>query len=421
MIKNTRTRSLVFGLAALAMAASSAAQPDGPQTRYRVFEVVSPSETDPQCLAGHGRRINIAGVSSRGLVGATASCYTQVDTGNGAMLAVPGGFRAFAWTRAAGAYDLPFSDASNSGSAFNVDSAGTIYGWETTPEGLQGVRWPRGGGIEMVLGPTPDCFFNVSMAMGGNAAGSVMGYGFRQDPQAEFPNPFSCIFAWVFRAPSGEEIVGPASNVSPTRMNGNDVVVGAVNGSATRWSPLTGEIVTLDQSSPGFASFAVDINERDVVVGWTAVDAGLNCYSDSVATVWNRRNEARTLPNLPRMGASEAWAIDEHGTIVGNSSSGDNCGPAQARGWERSRAVIWRDDRPRDLNKQIEGHPGVTLTGAAFINRRGEILSIGYRNAEPLRNCPEAVFPEDGSPAYNVAAPCRDMRAYLLVPLDCED
>ena len=72
------------------------------------------------------------------------------------------------------------------------------------------------------------------------------------------------------------------------------------------------------------------------------------------------------------------------------------------------RATLWRDGRAFDLNNAIPSHPGVTLASANSINRRGQILAFGYRNADPLVICPRSMFdPVTQLPFFDVTQRCR--------------
>jgi hypothetical protein len=268
----------------------------------------------------------------------------------------------------------------------------------------------------VVIPKAPDCFINVSLAISGNSAGNVTGAAYRQDGVSEFPGEFTCVIRWVFRDAAGNEIVGPAPGQTPTRMNERNVVVGQVDKSAVKWLPLQGnELITLDQASPGFISHALDINNDNVAVGVAGVDVGQSlCWSDAVGMVWRHGKEGRTLPSLRRMSNSEAWSIDDAGTIYGLSSMGDNiCGK---RSWEVNRGTIWRHLRPFDVNRLVAGPPRVTITTAAFANSKGQIMAYGFRTEDPLKECPELGTSPDADP-YLIPGQCRDQRLYLLTPL----
>ncbi|HET9862543.1 MAG TPA: hypothetical protein VFP37_03810, partial [Steroidobacteraceae bacterium] len=298
--------------------------------------------------------------------------------------------QAFVWNRATGGTEVPPLVEGFTPYLYSIDARGNVYGWKSDPfTGLDGVKWTPATGFETVITKAPDCFINVSFAAAGNAAGNIAGGAYRQDGIAEFPGDFTCTLRWVFRDALGNEIVGPIVNQIPVRMSKRNVVIGQVNKSAAKWLPLAnGRVVMLDEASPGFMSYAFGINDRNVVVGMAGVDTGVgSCSSDAVGMVWASGREARTLPSLPRMTNSEAWDIDDDGIIYGLSSMGaDNCNP---RSWEAGRGTIWRDFHAKDLNKLLVGPQGVTITNAAHVNSKGQIVAYGYRTKDKLKSCPE--------------------------------
>jgi hypothetical protein len=337
--------------------------------------------------------------------------------GNGVVLPTRSVNRAFVWNRVAGATEVSPPPESSTPYLFNIDGAGTVYGWMGNQGGLYGVRWTPAAGFETVITNSSDCGLNISFAIGGNAAGNVVGAAYRQDGVSEFPSEWTCVFRWVFRDAVGNEIVGPQQNQTPTRMNQRNVAVGQVNQSAVKWLPLEGNaLITLDQASPGFMSYALGINNRDVVVGIAGVDTGqVGCWSDAVGMMWGRDNEGRSLSSLPGMTNSEAWTIDDAGTIYGLSSMGaDFCA---RRSWEANRGTLWRHFRTYDLNKLLISPPSVTLTSATHVNSKGQVLAYGFRARDPLKDCPDVGIPPEGGDPYLIPGKCRDQRLYLLTPL----
>jgi len=388
-----------------------------PLPKYKVVEVASPVASHPECLPGYAIRVNGGGVSDRGLIVGTGTCYRITDVGNNVFLPYPDLAQSFVWTRRTGGTEVPVPPDTFSQYLLSVDRDGNVYGWQTGATGLNGIRWTQAGGFENVITKAPDCFLAISLAVFGNTPGNVTGAAFRQDGVSE-PTDFSCVLRWVFRTADGTEVVGPASSQTPSRMNQRNVVVGQVGNSATKWYPLRNELVTLDQSSPGFISSAFGINDRNVAVGFSGVltPETVTCWSDTVALLWGRDNEGRVLPSLPRTTSAQAWSIDNEGTVYGLSNQGaDSC---ERRGWETGIGTIWRNGRAFDVNKQLAGRPGVTITTAAFSNERGQVMAYGYRTNDPPKQCPELVTPADGSDPYNVPGLCRDQRVYLLTPED---
>jgi hypothetical protein len=402
----------------MGLALSALAQATTPATRYRVTEVTSPSES-ATCLPGYGISVYGGGVSDRGVVPGNLICYRNYDYGNGLFLPVQNASQPFIWNRTSGGTDVPRLTAS--AYFVSINPRGTVYGYGTSPDGfgIDGLKWTRATGFETVFTKAPDCALHLAYAVAGNAAGNIAGGAFRQDGVSEFPNEWTCQFRWAFRDALGNEIVGPAADQTPSRVNQRNVVVGQVNKSATKWFPLqNNRLVTLDQASPGFTSYALGINDSNVAVGVAGVDTDseiASCWSEAVGMVWAPGKDGRSLPSLRGMTNSEAWAIDDDGGIYGFSSMGaDNCG---WRSWEANRGTIWRNFRATDINKLLAGSPGVTITNVSHVNSRGQVVAHGYRTAESLKDCPEVRYPEEGGDPFVVSRPCRDQRAYLLTPL----
>jgi hypothetical protein len=409
------TKIDVFALAVTSLAVGAFAQAS-PPPKYRVTEVAAPSATTDTCLPGYAISMTGGGVSDRGTVPGNILCYGNVNVGNGVVLPSRSVTQAFVWSRFAGAMEVAPPPESSTPTLFNIDSHGTVYGWMGDSTGINGMRWTPWAGFETVITRSPDCFLNISFAIAGNAAGNIAGAAYRQNG-TEFPTEWTCDFRWVFRDALGTEIVGPQQSQTPSRMNQHNVVVGQVNQSAVKWLPQQGNaVIMLDQASPGFMSYALGINNRNVVVGMAGVDAGqAGCWSDAVGMVWGRDNEGRSLPSLPRLTNSEAWSIDDEGTVYGLSSTGaDSCAK---RSWEANRGTIWRHFRTYDLNKLLIGPPTVTITNAAHVSSKGQILAYGFRTRDPVKDCPElGASPDDGAPIL-IPQKCRDQRLYLLTPL----
>ena len=58
----------------------------------------------------------------------------------------------------------------------------------------------------------------------------------------------------------------------------------------------------------------------------------------------------------------------------------------------------------------------MTLASANSINRRGQVLAFGYRNADPLVACPRFEFNPETGGYLDVSRPCRKQRAFVLTP-----
>jgi probable HAF family extracellular repeat protein len=118
-----------------------------------------------------------------------------------------------------------------------------------------------------------------------------------------------------------------------------------------------------DLGTIGRQTWADDVNDHQVVVGWTERDTD---ERERYAFRWTREGGLRTLPNLPggpREGGN-AFDVTNKGLIVGYSYG--------ASGQE---AVRWVDGQVQGLGD----FPGGLYESAAFAaNERGQIVGVGH-------------------------------------------
>ena len=128
---------------------------------------------------------------------------------------------------------------------------------------------------------------------------------------------------------------------------------------------------------PGWInSYAYGINDRGEVVG-SVSDATGRPYGVDIdptdtdgradAFLW-RDGKMTSLGTLPGSRDSEAYGIDDSGTIVGRSDG---------------KAVAWQEGKIRDLNAFIPAGSGWVLQEARAINRKGQIVGIGTLAGKP--------------------------------------
>ena len=160
-------------------------------------------------------------------------------------------------------------------------------------------------------------------------------------------------------------------------------------GRATIWTD-TGEIVDLGTLG-GVASTAFGIDPMGRVVGKAEISK--NVFR---AFLWSTSTGMSDLGTLG--GAwSQAFSISPDGEIYGLAS----IGRAGAAGWagevgrwmtggkgagEDSRAVVWKEGKPNDLNDSIPYDSGWELIEAYAKNARGNILARGYHDGK-IRSC----------------------------------
>jgi hypothetical protein len=118
-----------------------------------------------------------------------------------------------------------------------------------------------------------------------------------------------------------------------------------------------------DLGTIGRTTWAEDVNDQQVVVGWTERDTN---ERERFAYRWTRDGGLRTLPNLPGgpRESGNAFDVTNRGLVVGYSY-----GPS---GQE---AVRWVDGRVQGLGD----FPGGWNESAAFAaNERGQVVGVGH-------------------------------------------
>lgn len=195
-------------------------------------------------------------------------------------------------------------------------------------------------------------------------AGNSVAYGIND--QGEIAGAYNTITAIrPFRA---VRKVGFQELLLPTGSNGgiaysiNETgeATGYVTGSAgvrAAWWTRRGDVQLL-QSVGDLASKAQHLNDRGDIVGTSGAEP-------RVGVVWPRKGGIVSLGTLPGFIHSEAVSISENGTIAG-VASGVGDFP------NRSRAVLWQSDRLaiQDLGLL----PGGTDSRARDVNNRGEVV-----------------------------------------------
>jgi probable HAF family extracellular repeat protein len=167
--------------------------------------------------------------------------------------------------------------------------------------------------------------------------------------------------------------------------------VSGASGVRPVWWTRRGEVQVL-QSAGNQTAQANDLNERGDIVG---VSGG----ATKVAVLWPRKGSMVSLPGLPGFTHSEAVSVSDNGTIAGVAS-----GLGQSA--KRFRAVLWQ---PGTLSVQDLGTlPGGTDSRARDVNNRGEVVgrainakgsrafvwtpSTGMRDLNSLVNVPGLVM-----------------------------
>ncbi|HZN69068.1 MAG TPA: PEP-CTERM sorting domain-containing protein [Tepidisphaeraceae bacterium] len=199
---------------------------------------------------------------------------------------------------------------------------------------------------------------------------SFGGYGYDINDRGQVALPSSSTdvqFSYVARRwdpRDGFLNLAPERSFATGINNQGDVTVihegGDYRSMSALWTERDGPI---DLGTIGRQTWAEDVNDRQVVVGWTERDTDAR---ERYAFRWTRDGGLATLPNLP--GGSheggDAFDVTNRGLIVGYSYG--------ANGQE---AVRWVDGKVQGLGDFAGGWYESAATAA---NERGQIVGVGH-------------------------------------------
>jgi uncharacterized membrane protein len=382
--------------------------------RYSVQEIRPPAAMLAPCLANY-RNSAAARINDLGVVAGTFTCTAQFDPATGSSTLAGG---PFVWSSWFGGLELRDGDPATCCSfAASINNRGEVFGSDVGPP-FVGVKWSLAGGFETVFPNDPTCdIIKLDIAIAGNGRYTV-GTGFRADPN--LPIPGLCLApSWITRAPSGA-ITTSLLNAEPRDINAFNMGVGVLERDrAIRLHVPSGALYILHTGNALEPALTTDINDLGEVSGYQDFldpdpRPGVCPVLTSSALRWDRNDRETVLPHLPGATASRALQVGYDGETVGQSGPGQVCEPQLST---NERAVLWRGDKPLDLNTAIAPHLGVTLASAHSINRRGQIVALGHRNDDPQVICPVSVFdPQTGQTTVDVSQLCRYQRVYVLTP-----
>jgi probable HAF family extracellular repeat protein len=155
-----------------------------------------------------------------------------------------------------------------------------------------------------------------------------------------------------------------------------------------------GRVVDLGSLGGSYGNLATFINNKGQVIGFS----NLADDTASDAFLWTKANGMQDLGTYPGDIGSAAISINDQGVIAGASvidTKGD------------SRAVVWNNKVPTDLNTLVQANPPLYLITACSINDRGEITGLGVTSTGEIHTY-RAIPVEKGA---------GQSRGYLAIPV----
>ena len=180
----------------------------------------------------------------------------------------------------------------------------------------------------------------------------------------------------------GGTVAGPAALNNRSEVIGTSNLAGDQISHPFLWRE--GKMTDLSTNSIGGSPYTANaLNDAGQIIGAAAFPD-----NPSDAYLWHN-GVVRDLGVLPEDCASEAFAINSKGAVVGQSFSCDDTG--------RQRVFLWQDGSIFDVSGLIRANSGFEFTHAFVINDRGAIGGLGTP--------PGCNFDEDCGHAY-VLLPC---------------
>jgi probable HAF family extracellular repeat protein len=264
-----------------------------------------------------------------------------------------------------------------------VDNAGNVVGYSNGA----GFEWTPGGGMlplqnhesrgrRVRIGSSRACAITDAGIIVGSAG---YRYGLQQLPTMWTPAGLPRLLERPLNSYSGSALSVNQSGI----MVGWCHIEGVLGHQAARWG--TDLRVTLlppihsNTYKHRYWTLARDINDYGYIVGFSTVGNGVPGYESQHprAVAWTSEGLLELIGILPGALGSEAYAVNNHGQVVGKSGS-----ELPASYDDHDRAFIWtRAEGIQDLNSLLD-ESGVrwTLIAARDINNEGQIVGLGLRD-----------------------------------------
>jgi len=198
-----------------------------------------------------------------------------------------------------------------------------------------------------------------------NASGTVVGWSKTGSP----PRPTAFLWRDGAFTPLPSPYLADGDSALNAINDAGDMVGTASDAAdqhhATLWHADGSAVKLFDLPRHGDCE-ATSIASTGVVAGFCS-----NSSSTAGAALWRSTSSAPQALMPPEGDASSwAWSVNAAGVVVGQSS------PVVGR----TRAVVWRDGAPADLQTLTELPAGVTLESAWDVSDDGRILAIGRKD-----------------------------------------
>lgn len=281
---------------------------------------------------------------------------------------------AFRWSAGSGAQELAPRSVHDRSFARAINNAGTVAGGSGNSTPLDAVIWRRDNAPVLLKG-------DMSLAYDINDNEVVVGRSSGNDDDP--PGESGSARRYTPGASTTERLLAPSGYLSLHRafgINNFGQTVGWITASsathyiAAFWPPSAPATATDLQvlsgsgdAMKGDRSAAYQINDKGLIVGW-ANPTLANTNRHAFLLIANSMEDLGTLPNRTN---SEAYDINIHGHVVGDSyGPNDLNGPRHPFLWTRERGM-------QDLNTMIPAGSGWTLVSARAINDGGQIVGWG--------------------------------------------